>query len=355
MQIVLLVIGFGCVAVGALLIASARRISATGRRFDAEVAGYASALSKKGSRTYTPVLSFRHPRAGRCFVKHAIGSSALPYEVGQRVRVVISEGEPMRGRLDSNGPYWFGGVILAAGIVLSIVFFATFRPGVLSLAVPVAVITVLVARVRRAKTQMDLGGKLADVKGGFEKVLRSATTGEVIPESAFDRSSLAPPAEIEAMLSRKPRQAIVGGIILLLLGAAALTGSWFWAGKRFAYLERAASAEGVVVDMIRSSGSKGTTWAPLIEFTPAGEWGPVRFRHKVSSSSPSWRVGDRTAVLYDPEHPEDAMVDHGRWNRVVPFIPGGVGALLVFLGALSVRSGMRKRQPVTRYAAPVVH
>ncbi|MFZ2490423.1 MAG: DUF3592 domain-containing protein [Thermoanaerobaculia bacterium] len=355
MQIVLLVIGFGCVAVGVLLIVSARRISATGRRFDAEVAGYAQTLSKKGSRTYAPVLSFRHPRAGRCYVQHAIGSGSIPYEVGRRVRVVVSEQEPMRGRLDSNGPYWFGGVILAIGIVLSIVFFTTFRPGIFSTAVPVAVIVVLVARARRAKTSMNLGGKIENLKGGVEKMLRSATTGEVVPESAFDRSTLAPPAEIEAVLRGQPRQAIVGGIILLLLGAAALTGSWFWVGKRFAYLERASSAEGVVVEMVRSSGSKGTTWAPVIEFTPAGEWGAVRFRHKASSSNPSWRVGDRTPVLYDPERPQDAMVDYGWGNRAMPFIPAVIGTLLVFLGTLSLRSGMRRRQPVTRYAAPVVH
>jgi len=37
-------------------------------------------------------------------------------------------------------------------------------------------------------------------------------------------------------------------------------------------------------------------------------------------------------VLYDPANPKDARIDRGRWNKAIPLLIGGFGALLCMLG-----------------------
>jgi uncharacterized protein DUF3592 len=37
-------------------------------------------------------------------------------------------------------------------------------------------------------------------------------------------------------------------------------------------------------------------------------------------------VGQRVIVLYDPDEPENAMIDHGWKNWLLPGIPGVFGA-----------------------------
>ena len=41
-------------------------------------------------------------------------------------------------------------------------------------------------------------------------------------------------------------------------------------------------------------------------------------------------------VLYDPADPAKAMIDQGRWNVVVPFLPGAAGVVLGALGLLAL-------------------
>jgi hypothetical protein len=175
--------------------------------------------------------------------------------------------------------------------------------------------------------------------------LREATTATVVEERAFNRSSLVTRAELTTMLRKQPRQALITAIVCLAIAAGTITWSYFWVQKRFAFLARAQSSDGVVVDMAESSGSDSTTWAPIVEYTPQQSWtaAPVRFKHPVSSSPPSWNVGDRVRVLYDPESVESAMIDSGFWNRATPFIPAAIGALMAVLGVLALRGFAQRR------------
>ena len=62
-----------------------------------------------------------------------------------------------------------------------------------------------------------------------------------------------------------------------------------------------------------------------------------------SSNPPSYRTGDAVGVLYDPDHPRDARIDRGRWNKAVPILIGGSGVFLCLLGLWI----LKRRPPAT--------
>ena len=63
----------------------------------------------------------------------------------------------------------------------------------------------------------------------------------------------------------------------------------------------------------------------------------------ISSNPPSYRTGDAVGVLYDPDHPRDARIDRGRWNKAVPILIGGSGVFLCLLGLWI----LKRRPPAT--------
>jgi hypothetical protein len=113
------------------------------------------------------------------------------------------------------------------------------------------------------------------------------------------------------------------GTLLLALGAL-----FAWRTQQF--IGKAAHAEGVVVEMV-ASGTRGRSYAPVIEFTTAHER-HVRFRGSISSSPPAYDVGERVGVYYLPQAPETARID-------TPFQLWFVAGLLAALGALFAAIG----------------
>jgi hypothetical protein len=90
--------------------------------------------------------------------------------------------------------------------------------------------------------------------------------------------------------------AVFGGIGVILLAIAGI----IYVRER-AFLSRAQTAMGTVVDLDLSSDSDGaSSFCPVIEFTTeAGE--PVRYYGNVCSNPPDYNVGEQVEVLYDPQ------------------------------------------------------
>jgi hypothetical protein len=86
-------------------------------------------------------------------------------------------------------------------------------------------------------------------------------------------------------------------LVLVLLAISTLT-VWVWNRDR-AFVERAGRATGTVV---RNPSS------PVIRFETS-KGAPVEFRSSVTSSPPRYALGQRVAVLYDPEEPRNARID----------------------------------------------
>lgn len=134
-------------------------------------------------------------------------------------------------------------------------------------------------------------------------------------------------------ISGAPALSIVGRVFLAL-GVVALAAAAMFATTEF-YGRRTARAEGTVASI---NGRH-----PWVRFkTPDGR--SELFRGEVKSTS--WRVGDRTAVAFDPQQPSGAAIDGigGRWFFAFLFavIGGGFAAIGVGL-MIGARFGSRRR------------
>jgi len=69
-------------------------------------------------------------------------------------------------------------------------------------------------------------------------------------------------------------------------------------------LQEGIKTTAVVVKMVSSSSSDGTTYRPIFEFTDRGN--TVRtYESSVSSSPPSYKVGDKVKIVYNPKEDDE--------------------------------------------------
>ena len=102
--------------------------------------------------------------------------------------------------------------------------------------------------------------------------------------------------------------------------------------------QNAVETTGIVVDLVANTSSDGTTYAPVIEFSPSSGV-VVEFQSNISRS-PSPDIGDTVAVLYNPLNPSDAIEKSTFFGVVFPLIFVSIGLVAVFFGVrLLLRGG----------------
>jgi hypothetical protein len=99
-------------------------------------------------------------------------------------------------------------------------------------------------------------------------------------------------------------------------------------------------APGEVVGLESSRSSDSSTYHAVVDFDIPGG-GRLEFRDSVGSNPPTHRSGDKVTVLYDPDHPEHAIIDRGVWN----WAPCGgciAGGAFLVLIALKTQANARR-------------
>jgi hypothetical protein len=329
-EILFLWVGLLFAWVGVHVILASRMDPLETMRVDGEIVGYVQRSDREGMRTFAPVVAFSHPVGGRSIFESAFGAGTLSYAVGARVFVLADVRDPTRARLDTKAFAYFGAALVAIGVGCCALFVSIFRTGWFSVATAVAVTGSIAWQFRKHREQL---AKL----GSFTSFARHVLSGNVVEEAHYDRSRLLSLSDVSLATRRSARVSAVAGFVMIVIGVAAVTGSWLWVRHRTEFLHHALSARGTVVELVASTNSGSTTWAPVVEFTPKGRR-PIRFRHPVGSSHPGWHVGQQVAVLYDPSEPSRAMIDQGWWTAAFPYLPGLLGLLFLACGILAVRS-----------------
>jgi len=117
------------------------------------------------------------------------------------------------------------------------------------------------------------------------------------------------------------------------------------------FIARAESARGTVVEM---AGDRDG-YAPVVKFRTAK--GRERsFEEAGRSNPPSYAVGERVQVLYDPKHPDDARIDSFSDLWALPMILGGMGVLFAGIGGgvmLFGMSGRRRKEYLLAYGTAI--
>jgi len=135
----------------------------------------------------------------------------------------------------------------------------------------------------------------------------------------------------------------VSKYLLPLIGIGLLIASFFFQQTTRAFLAHATKTEGVVVDLARSYSNQSTTFAPVVRFT-SQDGIQTKFTSSHGSNPPSYHVGQKVQVFYDPADHYDARINTFMSLWGVSTIVGGIGTLLLAVSAgISMTATLRKR------------
>ena len=75
-----------------------------------------------------------------------------------------------------------------------------------------------------------------------------------------------------------------------------------------------------------------TSYQAVVRFTDQ-QGQTVTYADKFGFSRPSFMVGQKVRIFYDPQNPQHAMIDRGPKNYAIPFVCAVFGGLMI-LGSL---------------------
>ncbi len=138
------------------------------------------------------------------------------------------------------------------------------------------------------------------------------------------------PQEIRERLKVVDRQAVLAVPVLIIFGIGLMFGGYalFKDMNNLSGIAMVAQGE-IVGSNSRSSSEGGYTYYPVVAFK-ALDGRKYTFEGKTGSSPPMFDVGDKVMVLYDPDRPEKAIIDHGWLNWLPSLGLMLLGALMVF-------------------------
>ena len=132
------------------------------------------------------------------------------------------------------------------------------------------------------------------------------------------------------------------GVIGLVVGLALILGGGFFIHHNHLdeFILKPAVAEAEVVEnrseqVYPGTGSRTlpyTSYQAIVRFTDQ-QGQTVTYADKFGFSRPSFMVGQKVRIFYDPQTPQHAMIDRGPKNYAIPFVCAVFGGLMI-LGSL---------------------
>lgn len=123
--------------------------------------------------------------------------------------------------------------------------------------------------------------------------------------------------------------------VFSLIGAGLLAGAIYLYVDKQAFLEKAETTQGTVIEMIPKRSKDSTTYSPVVSFTTkSGQ--TITYTSSTSSNPPSYDVGEKVEIFYDPANPNDAEINgfFSLWLGVL--ILGFIGTVFFLIGSLGV-------------------
>jgi len=100
----------------------------------------------------------------------------------------------------------------------------------------------------------------------------------------------------------------MGYNIALIIGIGLFITSIFLIRQRLAFIRDSEKTMGTVILLKKEKDSDGgTTYRPVFRFKTKTNQ-EIVFDHSVTSSPPSWSVGDDATIVYDPDNPDNARL-----------------------------------------------
>lgn len=136
----------------------------------------------------------------------------------------------------------------------------------------------------------------------------------------------------------------------LFIGIFTFVGGAFFAAGLAFYVETinfkrtASKAEGIVYDIETRSDSDGSSYYPMVRFTPEGAEEPVEFTGGIGSNPSSYKRNQKVKVIYDAANPEKARIDSFFETALFPLVFSGMGGIFLAIGLGFLISGIRNKR-----------
>lgn len=318
--LMLLLGGVVCLGIGGLLLGNAAMWRLHGRRVTAKVTGVL-AESRRKEAMYYPVFTYTLDGVERR-TESTGGSSSLTDKIpGTRVSIFVRPDKPDDCYVPSTALLAFGVVFSVPGIFLCWQAVKMFEGGLVTWLVALGLIGFLgmkIARLIKPRTEWETKSTFIARKQAERQQKRASM-------------SLLSEDEVARLLQRQRKTSVAWIPVVLLLGGSLIAGGGYMWNRTGALLHSGVRAEGEVTSLEASRGANSTSYYPHIAFV--GQDGARHsFKDGIGSNPPLYKVGEKLHVIYDPTHPDRAMVDRGIWNRLIPWglIAGGLGIIAAF-------------------------
>jgi Protein of unknown function (DUF3592) len=331
-QAMLLVMALVFMGVGGLLLGYEIRRRVRGLRVMGTIVG----VRETRPNNYRTVYEYSLPSGQGVEATSSYGSSSLRgRDTGRRVPLftfadrpdqVSEAGVPIAGL--------FGGVFFAVGLWPLHAALTSWPVTPLTGIVLVAVIGYYAYRARGLL--IPKGQRKSPREWLEERRTARETELASVPIRPVEEIVTTPAAQ--ATVARNRRAMRLARPIFVIVGVALIALS-VHLGRQLAQRESiGVQVTGTVVSLYERSDSDGSIYYPVVRFQESNG-AEVRFKDRVGSNPPSYRVGDAVTVLYvRGEAASSAMVDRGRWN----WLPTG---LIALLGGVLTVVGIRSRSP----------
>lgn len=339
MAILFLYIGALLAALGLFIIGSQLKARRGSVRVHGKVVGFSTQDEKSSNGlNYRTVVEYRGLDYQQRYAESPISSSAPLNLINEEIPVYLTPGEFDVANLQSSFSFFIGAVLFAMGAAAIAVFSATFTLDLFSILGALFVTGAIAQSIWKVRRKTSIPW------GEWRERAKTAGKARVFLASQKDEILWCHPDTVTVALKRRQRSTRSSIPIGLAVGIGALLLTEQLFESTHTFVTSALRAPGQVVELRHRFDTDGSMYTPVVEFTHPESGEVTRFKHSVSSSHPSYRVGDTVTVLVDPAGKSKAKIDTGLWLYLFPAISGVVGVLFLsvgFRGIFALRRSQR--------------
>ncbi|MBU0485074.1 MAG: DUF3592 domain-containing protein [Proteobacteria bacterium] len=274
------------------------------------------------SEMYRPVFEFKNLQGELVQADGDSTSNWISNKIpGRLVKILVDDENLDTVRRPGQISLIIGLIFVAPGLLLISGAIANFEFNVYSMLIGLAVLGYLAYKLSRIikprsewETRSEFKTRMSREREKKHPAGRTLTDGE-----------------IRERVLHHDRSALLWSPLMAMIALGLFAGGWYLYLDLQGFSGKALSVQGEVVrlESRSNSGSNagGPTYYPVIRFLANGEK-KVSFTDKIGSNPPLYQIGDQVKVLYDPESPGKAIIDHGLLNCLPAVALIGAGGLM---------------------------
>lgn len=333
--VVFFLVGFAMFVGGIIIIIYEVKLKNRSMKIQGYISGVAKSTSKgskKGQAYYYKLVKFTDPNGEEQEFKGRVGSGAMPdpKHINTPVTVLYVEGETPK--IDGKAMYILGGILMVMGVIFAGVYIVNFEFNWMAVlfsigivAYGVAKILQKISKIKSIKNADSLSSAISTAIKESKKSIKEKEYEKLGDYEVLDKS--------KAITEKRKKQTPAWvSVPLFFLSIGLLIGAYYSYQSQSEFFSTAYHAQGTVTGFKESSstsdGSTTYTYAPIIKFKVDNK--TIKFTDNMGSSHPSEKRGDIVDVYYNPNDPNDAQMDKGWLNWILPIILLVLGVLIFY-------------------------